>query len=412
MKDKKEKKWTKLRHKIIVSIVSPFFFLYSKIKYGIKIVKFKDRRRQYLVVSNHQTAFDQFFISLLFKKPVYYFASEDLFAKGFVSKLLRYAVAPIPIKKSMTDVRAVMNSLRIRNEGGTIALFPEGNRTFSGKTEYIKPAIGGLAKMLKLPVAVVRLEGGYGVHPRWADKVRKGKMTAYVKEVIEYDEIKNLSDEDVYQRIKDAIDFNDFDITGQFIGKNNAEYVERVMYVCPVCGITKFYSEGNFTKCEKCGTILEYDNNRNLICNNQLFPFTRICDWYDYQEGFIHNFDLSGYYDKPIYSEVTSFCETKLYHKVETIYKNAKIDLYANRYEIYEGENKTVLMFDNLTAVTALGKNRLNIYIDGRILQLRSHTHFNAVVFLNIYYHYINTVKEGNNEHFGKCNAGREFLGL
>ena len=106
---------------------------------------------------------------------------------------------PIPIKKQSTDLKAVMNCMKVAKEGGTIAMAPEGNRTFSGKTEYMNPAVARLAQKLKLPIAIFRIEGGYGVHPRWADDVRKGKMRAYVSRVIEPEEYKQMSDEELFE---------------------------------------------------------------------------------------------------------------------------------------------------------------------------------------------------------------------
>ncbi len=63
------------------------------------------------------------------------------------------------------DIRAVKACLRIAKEGGTIALAPEGNRTYSGRTCYINPAITGLVRSWKLPVAIFRIEGGYEFIP-------------------------------------------------------------------------------------------------------------------------------------------------------------------------------------------------------------------------------------------------------
>ena len=57
----------------------------------------------------------------------------------------------------------------------------------------MNPAIAGLARMLKLPIALFRIEGGYGVHPRWSDVVRRGRMHAYVSRVIEPEEFAGLS---------------------------------------------------------------------------------------------------------------------------------------------------------------------------------------------------------------------------
>ena len=151
----KRKKWIKIRHRIIQKIAKVILTPICKFKYGITAEKFKEQEdRPYLILYNHQTAFDQFFMGISFKTPIYYVATEDIFSMGFVSDLLRFAVNPIPIKKQTTDVGAVMNCIRVAKEGGTICIAPEGNRTYSGKTEYINPAIVPFAKKLKLPIAL------------------------------------------------------------------------------------------------------------------------------------------------------------------------------------------------------------------------------------------------------------------
>ncbi|MBE6640801.1 MAG: 1-acyl-sn-glycerol-3-phosphate acyltransferase [Ruminococcaceae bacterium] len=190
---KKKKKWIKRHHVWVRNIANAIIYPLSLIKYGIKIQRFeKYKERPHLILYNHQTAFDQFFVGMVYPGAVYYVASEDLFSNGFVSKLIKFLVNPIPIKKSTTDVRAVLNCMQVAREGGTIAIAPEGNRTFSGETGYIKPSVTSLIQALKLPVAILRLEGGYGVQPRWSDVTRKGSMRAYVKTVIEPEEYKAM----------------------------------------------------------------------------------------------------------------------------------------------------------------------------------------------------------------------------
>jgi len=175
--NKKKQPWVRRRHKILLEILRPLIGTYTKWKYGIKVDPFREENgRQYLVVMNHQTAFDQFFVGVTFHQPVYYMASEDLFSMGWVSRLIEWIAAPIPIKKQTTDLKAMRMCMTVAKEGGTIALAPEGNRTFSGRTGYFNPAIIKMVKMLKLPLAIFRIEGGYGIHPRWSDVVRRGKM--------------------------------------------------------------------------------------------------------------------------------------------------------------------------------------------------------------------------------------------
>ena len=231
---KTQNAWLRPRHRIVRNIAGALIVPYSRWKFGIKIEKFKEQNgRQFLIVMNHQTSFDQFFIGAAFSGPVYYLATEDIFSLGWLSSLLRWAVAPIPIKKQTTDIQAVKNCIKVAREGGTIALAPEGNRTYSGKTLYMNPSIASLARKLNLPVAIFRIEGGYGVQPRWSDVIRKGKMRAYVSRVIEPEEYAEMTNAELFDQIREGLTVNENCVSGTFHHSKSAEYLERAMYVCP-----------------------------------------------------------------------------------------------------------------------------------------------------------------------------------
>ena len=152
------KKWMKFRHKVVTEVARWILMPYIKWKYHIKIDKFRQQgKRAYLVLLNHQTTFDQFFVGLSFRGPVYYVATEDIFSLGWISDLLRYVVAPIPIRKQTTDAQAVMTCLRVAREGGTICIAPEGNRTFAGRPVHMNASIAKLAKKLGKGKTVVTI---------------------------------------------------------------------------------------------------------------------------------------------------------------------------------------------------------------------------------------------------------------
>ncbi len=397
-----KRKWMKLRHKVITNVLYYVLHPYCKIKYGIKIEKFKEQNgRQYIVLFNHQTAFDQFFVGCSFRGPIYYIASEDLFSNGFVSSVIRYLVAPIPIKKQTTDVNAVMNCMRVAKEGGTIAMAPEGNRTFSGKTEYINPAVAPLVKKLKLPIALYRIEGGYGVQPRWSDKVRRGKMRSYVSRVIEPEEYKNMTNDELYELIKTELYVDEANDENCFYHKNRAEYIERVMYVCPKCGLAEFESSGHIIECKNCGIKIEYGVDTRLKGVNCDFDFKFINDWYEYQQHFINNIDLKDYLDKPFYSDEASLSEVVVYKRKLKIKESVSIKLYGDKIVVDENTNdERVFEFEKTLAVTILGRNKLNIYYDGKIHQLKSGKRFNAVKYVNIFNRYVNLNKGDENDKF------------
>ena len=195
MKKQKKKNWTLPRHKVITTLLRYPLSLYCRLVYGLRIPRKNERiRQQSLILLNHQTPFDQFFVGMYCAKPVYYMATEDIFSNGWVSKLIKWLVAPIPIKKQTTDIKAVMNCIKVAREGGNICIAPEGNRTYSGKTEYMNPAIAPMAKKLGLPIVLFRIEGGYGKEPRWSDVVRRGKLEGTTSRVISPEEAKSIID--------------------------------------------------------------------------------------------------------------------------------------------------------------------------------------------------------------------------
>lgn len=411
---KKNKKWVKTRHRIATALVFPWFYLYAKIKYGVRFDKLKKDKRQYFIISNHQTPFDQFFIGLLLKKAVYYVATEDLYQKGFFSKLLHWAAAPIPIRKNSTDYKAVMTMLRVKKEGGSIAIFPEGNRTYSGKTGNVKDGIGGLVKALKLPVMVVNIKGGFLKHPRFSDCIRKGKMQVGVRKIIEYDEYKDLTNKECYDLVKSLITVNDYEEMKDqsYRSAKSAEYIERAMYVCPDCGISEFVSDKNRFECLKCGKTVNVDEKLKLSSKDG-FPFSRICDWYDYQERFVENFDLSPYFQKPLWEERGNLFLTARYKKPKILQKNTRIKLYADRYEIGDGQNKRTFCFNALAAATAQGRNVLMFYEGDKVYQVKGSKRFNVLIFVNVYYHYKNNLRgDAYVQPSGERGTSREFLGL
>ncbi|MBR4411959.1 MAG: 1-acyl-sn-glycerol-3-phosphate acyltransferase [Firmicutes bacterium] len=398
--------WVKARHRIIQDVLGRLALPYTRWKYGIDIIPFREKEyRPLLFVFNHQTGFDQFFVSMACKNPIYYIASEDIFSLGFLSRLLVWAVNPIPIKKQTSDLRAVRNAMQVAKEGGSIALAPEGNRTFDGKMCYINPAIIGFIRLLKMPVACFRIEGGFGVQPRWSDVVRKGKMKAYVSRVIEPEEYKKLSNEELMDLLLAEMGVDETQIQAEYHSPNLAEYMERAIYVCPDCGLSTFESHGDMIECKQCGLNVRYLPDKSFeAADGRDFPFRNVADWYEYQGSYIRGLDLTPYYDAPVYEDTAQFSEVVLYDRKNVLAKDAGLKLYGNRIEVSAGDFAACWNFDEIDTVTVLGKNKVNIYVDGKVYQIKPDERFNALRYVNLFYHYINVKK-------GESSDG-EFLGL
>ncbi len=393
-REHKTKTWIKSRHTIARNLLYAILGPYSRWKYGIKVEKFqKEKNRPYLILFNHQTAFDQFFVGMAFRQTVYYLASEDLFSNGFVSSVIKYLVAPIPIKKQTTDIGAIKTCLRVAKEGGTIAIAPEGNRTFSGKTEYMSPAIANLAKKLGMPIALYRIEGGYGAHPRWSDVVRKGKMRGYVSRVISPEEYASLSTDELFELIKTELYVDEAKCDNQYHHKKLAEYLERSIYVCPFCGLSEFESHNDIIECKKCHRKTQYLPTKELKGTDFTSPYRFVLEWYDAQSDFINNLDVLQHTSEPLYSDNINWYEVVPYKKKNLLSKDIILSLYGDRIELNTPEKKTAYTFDEISAITILGRNKLNIYYEDKIYQIKSGKRFNALKYVHIYHRYKNITR-------------------
>ena len=398
MKEKKKsKKWIHPRHKIVVPFLRECFRPIALWMYHIKIEKFKEEKgRQYLVLANHQTGFDQFFPSFAFRQHLYYVASEDIFSMGWLSRLIQWIAAPIPIKKQVTDIKAVMSCMRVAREGGSIAIFPEGNRTFSGETSYMNPAIAGLAKKLGMPIAFFKIEGGYGVQPRWSDVRRKGKMRAYVSSVLEPEAYKSMTNDQLYRHICKELYQNEAKADGTYVNEKSAEYIERVLYVCPHCGITHFESQGDTFRCTACGRSAKYLPTKEISGD---FPFRFMLDWYNYQRDYINGLDTRTLTEVPIIRDTCGLYLVDLYSKKKCLAEQVDLALYGDRIEMSGGFAKT-FPFSEVDTVTILGKNKLNIYHEDMVYQIQSDKRFNGLKYLNLYHRYKNITTEVQNGSF------------
>lgn len=396
---KKKQKWILKRHKVVIEIARFVMKPYCRIVYGLKSPKAKDLIREpSLVLLNHVTPMDQFFVGLYFRDPLYYMATEDIFSNGWLSKLIKWAVNPIPIKKQTTDIKAVMNCIRVVREGGSICIAPEGNRTYDGRLVYVNPAIAGMARKLGLPIRLFRIDGGYGKEPRWSDKPRKGKLDMEITRVITPEEAKAMTEEELLKAIIDGLSVDENRVDRQFRGKHLAEFVERMVYVCPECGLSTFESHGNTFHCTKCGKETEILPTKELKGVNWDCPYQFLGNWYDAQQSFVNQLDTTAYIDKPLYEERVNVRKVILYKNKVPFMDNATVAIYGDRITM----NELVLPFEEISTVTVLGRNKLNIYLGGEVYQFKGHKGFNSLKYMNLF----NRSKNLRGDNNGK------FLGL
>lgn len=256
-------RFTFVRHRIVFTILRPLFgiFLWFAFRFKGERYQQENNRTPYFVLSNHNGALDPFMIAQSFRQPIYFVASDHIFRLGWVSRLITWLVAPIPIVKSQIDIRAIRQILSIQKEGGSVCLFPSGNRSFTGPEMPIPAATGKLVKQLKGTVLLYRFEGGYLTSPRWARSHRRGRMSGRVVRELSVAEIASMTVDEINRLLVTTLDADPYlepAVDRIFHGKRLAEHLERVLFVCPRClRLNTLRSQDDQLFCD-CGLAVRY----------------------------------------------------------------------------------------------------------------------------------------------------------
>ncbi len=145
-----------------------------------------------IILANHSTLFDPIWVYAMLKRPVYFAATEDLFRKRALGRLIRWFGA-FPKRKAASDLSALRSIFTLIGKGGLVGLFPEGVRTWDGTTQPLFTGIAKLIRKLGVPVYVCRLEGAYLVYPRWARRWRRIPIRGVFSRLYQADDIPTLT---------------------------------------------------------------------------------------------------------------------------------------------------------------------------------------------------------------------------
>jgi 1-acyl-sn-glycerol-3-phosphate acyltransferase len=190
-----------------------------------------------IILSNHLTLFDPIWVYVMLRRPVYFAATEDLFRRRVLGRLIRWFGA-FPKRKAASDITALRSIFAIVERGGLIGVFPEGVRSWDGSNQPLFSGIAKLIRKLNVPVYVCRLEGAYLVMPRWARRWRRLPVRGVFSRLYTPDEIPR-DDDRVLRDIAAAIRTPDFELpvdTSRNRQRGLAVNVTRVLYRCPSCG--------------------------------------------------------------------------------------------------------------------------------------------------------------------------------
>ncbi len=273
-----------------VGFFAKFYFRLA-FKHKVDKKAIKGLKPPYLVVANHSCWLD-YMISAASMYPVRmnYVGAYNFFRDKVLSKVFTW-MGVISKYQYTNDLTSIKKMKSVIQRGGVVAIYPNGCLSNEGRPGGF--AVFGIAKLVKfldVPVIALHTNGGYLTRPRWTKKARYGSLETTIKPILTVDQIKELSEEQIYNVVTDALDFDDYKWQRErmipFKGKNVAEGVEYVLYKCPKCSAEfTLRSQGDRLYCTQCkNTVIM---NKYLLFEPEAQDtvyFDGIDKWYDFQK--------------------------------------------------------------------------------------------------------------------------------
>ena len=255
-----------------------------------KIVRenFKKLPKGCLILSNHMSFEDmKLLMKFMLPRRSYFLSSIDEFiGKEWIMRQL----GCIPKKVHYSDLAIVKTIVKLLKQDNIVTIYPEATYSFAGVTNDFDQGLGKLAKLGNVPVIVIRQHGNYLFSPRWNTnpKNKEVPMLYKAKMVVSKEEVKQLSAEQIQQRINEYFEYDEYkyqrDNNIRIKSPTKAKNIERILYRCPHCEKEMcIEGNGNTIKCNACIASYEIDELSILRNTNGETKFTSISDWFTWQ---------------------------------------------------------------------------------------------------------------------------------
>jgi len=166
-----------------------------------------DKKQSYIFISNHQGAYDIFLIYGYIGQPIKWVMKQSLRKIPFVG-IACEAAGFIFVDSS--SPQAAAKTIRLAEEklknGASIAIFPEGSRTRTGKMGTFKKGAYQMALDLNLPIVPITINGSYEVMPIGSYLINPHKMEMIIHDPIPMDEIHPENLREVAVKVRELVE--------------------------------------------------------------------------------------------------------------------------------------------------------------------------------------------------------------
>ncbi|MGM0460980.1 MAG: lysophospholipid acyltransferase family protein [Fibrobacterota bacterium] len=244
----------------------------------------------YIIVSNHANFFDPWIVAHYTPKSAAIMMNEFGFNTSRITKKYLEMIGCFAKKKGQSDSSSVKKAMKSLRSGHPLLIFPEGQASWSGKTQPIYPGIERIAKKTQVPLVIYRMTGNFVSNPWWSTgPARKGTIKIH-RHVLSAEEVKKRSPESLRRDIIAGIANNDVKecSTHSFSGSELTRGMENVLWLCPHCKFTDaLETGGDQCRCSHCGTRYHFSPSLQVSTDISIPSLEDFYDWTVLQKEYI-----------------------------------------------------------------------------------------------------------------------------
>lgn len=218
----------------------------------------KGKQGAYVVIANHQAAYD--FVNLigLTHRPMSFVISSSFYnalpIKGILNKM-----GVIPKQQFQTTVKDMKKMKSVVEKGEPLVIYPAGLMCEDGLSTPIPAATYKFLKWLGVDIYMAKTKGTYFAMPKWAKGIRPGRTYLDVYKLFSKEELESMEVPEIQARAEEALLFDAYreqeELLVRYKDNGNIEGLQNVLYMCPHC-MAEFAMEvkdGNTIRCTQCG---------------------------------------------------------------------------------------------------------------------------------------------------------------
>ncbi len=306
------------------------FFIGKKVKVSTNN-DLSTLKKPFILLANHSSFYDHYFINQINPDIRYSFITNRYYFNLPILKTLAIKIGFIPKKIFDSDIETIKKTFQMRDLGYPIVMFPEGRLSTDGALMSINPKITNLVKKLGIDLVLVRINNAYLAKPKWRKKAFKTNINIDVRKIISADELKDITNEDLFITIKNELSYDSFNSDNIYKQKNKAKGLDTALYMCPYCNtLYSNISKNNFLECTNCHKSLEIDEKYHFK-DDKIHTIKEYMDKIrDYERSHLEDLNISCHVNTKIFKEKShKYDKDRGYFTLtneKVIYKSEKTD--------------------------------------------------------------------------------------